>query len=855
MRNLVLLCAVSLLLMAGVASAQFQPVEPTGVTYDVTITNATVFVDPDYVQLEEGDIIGIFDGDLCVGEGVLDAGLFPVTITTYGEDQGEPGFIVGNWINYRIYDAGSMRILNTSPDGAYVQGDGTFGFVDPAEVALTADFNAVVEYYNSVTINSEVFSQQFGRNFGDFGNVAALDVFAADDYDLNLDVPEPAAPTPHYITTYFPHVGWTPLTDNFMYDVRDGNQDLSNDVKVYQFDVLTDIDPLFVNLVFDINGGYDASYGVVLVDTLTEEYQNLREDNTYDYQAADGIPRQFYLRMGDATAPVMSIISPEANDIWIQGQTYDLEWTLDDITKIRYVLLDYSPDNGLNWVRIDSLVGGFNGPVTYPWTIPGEYTPVAKFRVISEDWAGNIDSIETDYTFNLAPTEMSKTFAQYWHLFSLPLRMQTTDVDQLIGDDITGPYYVYDYNGDVNYTRTWDIEYGPGYWLALAEENTLSLVDGTPEVDSSRLDLDEGWNIVGHALPVSLPVDSLWFTDGVEYRTFQDAGQLDPPWISPFLYGYENAQFNYFLADSVHAWGGYWLQVLQQNITMVTYPPTPGVQQVVQADPDVELDDVDNWSVELRVNQGGQLSDGLGRFGVNPEATEGYDHGLDVPTPPTSPTHFVRLLFERPEWGAITGDEFSQDIREPIPTDEPMEFIWPFSIQASRSGPISINVADIHQSLFNLEGYNGEPFEAWIEYTGLNGRGYFVDLRLVDFFTVDYPVAREKMDLLLIVRNDGLGVDGEPVGALPTEFAVSRAYPNPFNPSTVVDVAVPYNTEVTARVFDLLGREIANLDPGQLAAGHHQIVWNAENVAAGVYFLRINTPEGWQSVQKLVFMK
>lgn len=144
------------------------------------------------------------------------------------------------------------------------------------------------------------------------------------------------------------------------------------------------------------------------------------------------------------------------------------------------------------------------------------------------------------------------------------------DVDDVLGDDIVGPYYLYGIDDEDGYVREFDIFHGPGYWLALAQQANID-VQGTPELDSSRYDLSDYWNIVGASLPTPTQRDDAFFTDGVEYNGFVDA--VNAGWIAPVLYGYNNQTGTYFFSNQFVPWNGYWLQVLQEDITLVVYPP------------------------------------------------------------------------------------------------------------------------------------------------------------------------------------------------------------------------------------------------------------------------------------------
>jgi hypothetical protein len=75
-------------------------------------------------------------------------------------------------------------------------------------------------------------------------------------------------------------------------------------------------------------------------------------------------------------------------------------------------------------------------------------------------------------------------------------------------------------------------------------------------------------------------------------------------------------------------------------------------------------------------------------------------------------------------------------------------------------------------------------------------------------------------------------------------------YPNPFNPSTNIKFQIPSSKLgfgnwnlgfVSLKVFDVLGREVATLVNENLPAGSYQVTFNAEGLASGVYFYRLQT--------------
>lgn len=91
-------------------------------------------------------------------------------------------------------------------------------------------------------------------------------------------------------------------------------------------------------------------------------------------------------------------------------------------------------------------------------------------------------------------------------------------------------------------------------------------------------------------------------------------------------------------------------------------------------------------------------------------------------------------------------------------------------------------------------------------------------------------------------------------------FAMLQNRPNPFNPSTTIEFAVPENAgPVTLAVYDVSGRLVRTLASGSLAAGSHQRVWDGRDTAgrtvgSGAYFYRLSGP-GFSEARKMILMK
>jgi hypothetical protein len=85
-------------------------------------------------------------------------------------------------------------------------------------------------------------------------------------------------------------------------------------------------------------------------------------------------------------------------------------------------------------------------------------------------------------------------------------------------------------------------------------------------------------------------------------------------------------------------------------------------------------------------------------------------------------------------------------------------------------------------------------------------------------------------------------------------FALSQNFPNPFNPSTVIKYSLPVDSDVSLKIYDMLGREIEVLVNGREFAGTHSATFNASPYSSGVYFYRI-TAGAMTEVRTMQYIK
>ncbi|MEK7263414.1 MAG: S8 family serine peptidase [Bacteroidota bacterium] len=119
--------------------------------------------------------------------------------------------------------------------------------------------------------------------------------------------------------------------------------------------------------------------------------------------------------------------------------------------------------------------------------------------------------------------------------------------------------------------------------------------------------------------------------------------------------------------------------------------------------------------------------------------------------------------------------------------------------------------------------------------------------------TADTAFATVTLNVLTAV-NDGN------ISSIPSQFSLKQNYPNPFNPATTMSYSLPVESIVRLRIFDILGKEISTLVQTTQAAGYYDVVWNAGNVASGMYFYRLdaapkNGSTPFTQIKKMLLMK
>ena len=121
------------------------------------------------------------------------------------------------------------------------------------------------------------------------------------------------------------------------------------------------------------------------------------------------------------------------------------------------------------------------------------------------------------------------------------------------------------------------------------------------------------------------------------------------------------------------------------------------------------------------------------------------------------------------------------------------------------------------------------------------------------------PVANE-LGIPLMDDNDIMFFSlGDPVGVedivnVPVTFTLRQNYPNPFNPSTTISYSIPERSNVSIKVYDMLGEEVATIENGIRNAGTYNLNFNAAELPSGIYFYTLKVNE-FQQTRKMMLLK
>ena len=159
-----------------------------------------------------------------------------------------------------------------------------------------------------------------------------------------------------------------------------------------------------------------------------------------------------------------------------------------------------------------------------------------------------------------------------------------------------------------------------------------------------------------------------------------------------------------------------------------------------------------------------------------------------------------------------------------------------------------VTIASVLKELNENTAVSGDGIAATLKFkwlgNGANKSIQVAGIQILDAFgSLSYLASFDVLDLIPV----------------PLVFELKNNYPNPFNPTTTIEYALPHTELVRIDIVNVLGQIVTTLVNGEVQAGFHTVVWNGKNtlgspVASGIYLYKIKAGT-FTSVKRLTLLK
>lgn len=396
-----------------------------------------------------------------------------------------------------------------------------------------------------------------------------------------------------------------------------------------------------------------------------------------------------------------------------------------------------------------------------------------------------------------------------------------------------------------------------------------------PSEETRCISLHEGWNLI------SWNVDTP--NDDIESIVANIKGCIDGIFgfeVGAATYDPELPQFSTLHSlDHLH---GYWFRMECDTVLCVTgLKVAPGTPIGLES----------NWNlVSYLPDDDNEPEIALQSMIDDLVVTLGYDNG-GLTYDPANP-QLATLEFMRRDFGYWLKTTDASTLA--YPGDAPTPGYNPFVNDAMKNAPMSMNLiptrewVDLYGDGIKLDGQYikaGSVVEIFDEAGNLCGQALVESDGRLNFAPVYFDDKSTSLDEGIDAGSRiSLSVNGEPVresfafgsfgdkvqigelssvmkltDAIPHNFSLDQNFPNPFNPSTLIEFSLPAAGHARIEVFNLLGEKVNVLVDRNLPAGHYSVNWNGDDLAgqpasSGIYFYRLTAGE-FSHTRKMMLVK
>lgn len=669
-------------------------------------------------------------------------------------------------------------------------------------------------------------------SLSDTNNFAGTALNATDGYDANVDLEKPPAPPSNFIYFSFPHQDWsTTLGPHFYRDIR-ANRNLDTSTIAWDFTINTDR----VNANITVSVGefseVPSNYDIYVNDLNNDSLHNVRTKGNYSYNSGQGGSRNFQLVVGKYVPNIVVASSLNFGDVRLE---YDSIKTL----QVR--------NDGLSSLTISSL------SITGNFTIVDSSTPIVlgpgssinlsiKFTpnslglnsgtltITSDD--PDSPNLNVSLSGNGIKPIVTKKFLPGWNLVGVPLYPSSPKKDSVFGL-FTNNYVLFKYSNG-NYLTSDSVFLGQAYWLGLNDTMNFSLT-GMPVLQDTLISLNSGWNLISHVYLKDLLRQGLFVKRNTEVISLDSA--VSRGWVQGNLFKFNKPTNSYLTTDTLDQFSGYWFAALTTGLELKFVK-----SQTFGTLPKILNDFINERNWKLNIIASNSISrDNLFYLGFNENATDNFDNRFDNAKPPIHPNDSaIEIYFKRPNWHPLF-TKFYTDIRS---YNINSTYIWDFEFYSRRSETSTLQWRNL-QEIFPPDFLDRFTF-VLIDSTN----NQIVNMKTTTQYQFNHNGNITKFSFRFGILTD-VSDDKQIL-----DFSLSQNFPNPFNPSTKVRYSVKENSLISIKLYDLLGREIAELVNEFKNPGFYEteIDANKLKLSSGMYIYKMKAGS-FISSKKLIFIK
>lgn len=609
-----------------------------------------------------------------------------------------------------------------------------------------------------------------------------------------------------------------------------------------------------------LNGEEVAEYANDAGDgaTYSHHEQSLSADSDYSFtveafnsddegDASDDASHHTHAR------PTVTVLNPNGseihtfNDSRFDNDEYSVEFSTTNDRFISSIDIEFLGQNG--WVDEDDDEGSISGSAdgddngSYSASVDSDGSEIyndGSIRITVTDIGDfNGESKESnndasDNSFTLAAHSLSNSFSEGWHMFGSAMDVggaSSTLMNDNVGSLGTwgADWLAFDSNGAY---EDLSLNHGEGFYLALSNSSSglLSLEYGQPVTgdpgngDSfSSLDLSDGWNLISNPLVTEVDKGDIGVTSSGVTLAWEDA--VDAGWVAPTINGwFGDSHFPY---SRLQPWGGYLVNA-SRDVSLSFAPVESGLARETS-------DNVWTLALNARDTQGKASGDYI-TIGLSEDANSSFKYGedeYDMPNPANA--SMIDMHIDNSDWVG------TKDVND-ISVDAPYFFSDIRSIDYDEYQAWSISADKYNVSnAIELSWIAPQDIDADVHLV-VNGEA--IDMK------VETSIEVEDVNTMSVV----VGNVNSFMNPVPEQFALSAAYPNPFNPSTNLNLDLNQDGFVSVKVYNVVGQVVAELANGHMDAGYHTFTWNAGSIASGMYLVRVEAG-AHIATQKLMLLK